>query len=84
MEAIQLTMIALGYCLIDRVLYRRSTSPSLLKCLSSEESTYVLREMYEGVCRLHTGFKALATQTISVGFLLAFHTPRIQRLSKEV
>ena len=71
MEAIKLTMIASGYCLIDGVLYRRSTSPSLLKCLSSEESTYVLREMHEGVCRWHTGFRALATQTTRVGFLLA-------------
>jgi hypothetical protein len=84
MEAIKLTKRASGYCLIDGVLYRISTSPSLLKCLSSEESTYVLREMHEGVCRLHTGFRALATQTIKVGFLLAFHTPRVQRPSKEV
>ena len=45
MEAIKLTKRALGYCLIGEVLYRRSTSSSLLKCLSSEEGAYILREM---------------------------------------
>jgi len=60
LKAIKLTKKALGYCLIDGVLYRRSTSSPFLKCLSSKESIYVLREIHEGVCGLHAGFKALA------------------------
>jgi hypothetical protein len=67
MEAIKLTKRASGYCLIDGVLYRRSTSSPLLKCLSSEEGTYVLREMHEGVY-VHTRFRALTAQTIRAGF----------------
>jgi hypothetical protein len=45
----KLTKKASGYCLIDEVLYQRSISSPLLKCMSSKESTYVLREMHEGV-----------------------------------
>jgi hypothetical protein len=68
MKAIKLIKRAAGYSLIDRVLYRRSTSSPLLKCLSSEEGTYVFREIHEGVHGLHTGIRALAAQTIRVGF----------------
>jgi len=62
LEAIKLTKRASSYCMIDRVLYRRSTSALLLNCLSLEESIYVLIEMHEGVCGLHTGFRALVAQ----------------------
>ncbi|KAL9399338.1 hypothetical protein Peur_008299 [Populus x canadensis] len=68
MKAIKLTKKALGYCLIDGVLYRRSTTSPLLKCLSSEENNYVLREIHEGVYGLHTGFRALAAQTTRADF----------------
>jgi hypothetical protein len=70
--------------MIDGLLYRRSTSSPLLKCLSSEENIYVLREMHEGVYGLHAGFRALAAQITKAGFLLAHHITRFQRPSEEV
>jgi hypothetical protein len=68
LEAIKLTKRASGYSMIDGVLYKRSTSAPLLKCLSSEENIYVLREMHKGVCGLHAGFRALAAQVTRAGF----------------
>jgi hypothetical protein len=53
----------MGYCIINNILYQRSTSTPLLKCFSLEESTYVLREIQEEIYGFHTNFKALATQT---------------------
>ena len=80
MKDIKLIKRAAGYSLIDGVLYRRSTSSPLLKCLSSKEGTYVFREMHEGVYGLQTGFRALAAQTIRIGF----YWPSILQESKDL
>jgi len=54
------TRNAIGYCVINNVFYWWSTSTPLLKCLSLEENTCVLREIHESICGLHTGSRALA------------------------
>ncbi|XP_075492531.1 uncharacterized protein LOC142530590 [Primulina tabacum] len=56
------------FVLINNVLYRRSFQGPLLKCLSSEEVKYVLREIHEGCCGEHLGGMALAWKAMLVGF----------------
>jgi hypothetical protein len=54
--------------MIDDVLYRRSISTPLLKCLSLQESFYVLQEIHEGICGLYTGSIAPTTQVMQTGY----------------
>ncbi|XP_022040255.1 uncharacterized protein LOC110942798 [Helianthus annuus] len=45
---------ALQYELIDGELYRRSYLGPSLKCVDSEEAKYVIREIHEGICGMHS------------------------------
>jgi hypothetical protein len=54
--------------MIDDVLFRRSISAPLLKCLSLQESFYVLQEIHEGICGLYTGSIAPTTQVMQTGY----------------
>ena len=55
---------AARYTLIDGILYKRGYTPPLLKCLSKEEASYVLREIHEGVCGRHSGGRMLAHKAV--------------------
>jgi hypothetical protein len=52
--------------------------------MSSEESIYILREMHEGVCGVAHKIYCLGYSDHKSRLLLAFHTPRLKRPSKEV
>lgn len=49
-------------------LYQRSFSRPLLKYLGLEDTQYALREVHEGIHRVHIRVKTLTTQVIQVGF----------------
>ena len=57
-EARKLRIRAAKYVLIDKVLYKRSLSQLYLRCLTSDESKYVLREVHEGACENHSRSKS--------------------------
>ncbi|XP_073290537.1 uncharacterized protein [Primulina huaijiensis] len=59
---------ALRFSLLDGILYKRSFSRPLLKCLGPEEADYVLREIHEGCCGNHLGSIALARKALMAGF----------------
>ena len=40
----------------------------LLMCLDDEEVNYMLRELYEGICRSHVAGTSLACKTIRNGY----------------
>ena len=42
------------YVLIDEVLYKSGFSWPYLRCLASDESNYMLREIHEGACGNHS------------------------------
>ncbi|XP_017441043.1 uncharacterized protein LOC108346477 [Vigna angularis] len=67
MKAKDAKRIAL-YFLIRKELYRRGFAALLMKCLMPEEAEYVLRELHEGVCRRHTGQRALQARVLRVGY----------------
>ncbi|XP_073153413.1 uncharacterized protein [Henckelia pumila] len=59
---------ALRFVVIDQILFKRSFSQPLLKCLGPDEANYVLREIHEGSCGSHLGSLALARKALLAGF----------------
>ncbi|XP_073138811.1 uncharacterized protein [Henckelia pumila] len=59
---------ALRFVMIDQILFKRSFSQPLLKCLGPDEANYVLREIHEGSCGSHLGSLALARKALLAGF----------------
>ncbi|XP_020236690.1 uncharacterized protein LOC109816200 [Cajanus cajan] len=54
-EAKQLRTQASRYVVIADLLYRRGFSTPLLKCLDPTEVDYLMREVHEGICGMHSG-----------------------------
>ncbi|GKV40237.1 hypothetical protein SLEP1_g47906 [Rubroshorea leprosula] len=67
-EAIKLRKKASRYALVDGVLYKRSFSLPLLRCLNPYEAEYALREVHEGVCNSHVGARTLAHKVLRQGY----------------
>ncbi|XP_017428620.2 uncharacterized protein LOC108336662 [Vigna angularis] len=70
---------AARYLVIGEDLYKRGFSSPLLKCISVEEAEYVMRELHEGVCGMHTGQRALRAKVIRAGYFW----PTVERDCKE-
>ncbi|XP_073275398.1 uncharacterized protein [Primulina huaijiensis] len=49
-KAYMMKQMSLRFILVDWVLYKRSLSQPLVKCLGPQQSNYVLREIHEGCC----------------------------------
>ncbi|GKU90859.1 hypothetical protein SLEP1_g4803 [Rubroshorea leprosula] len=67
-EAMKLRKKASRYTLVDGVLYKRSFSLPLLRCLNPYEAEYALREVHEGVCGSHIGAQTLAHKVLRQGY----------------
>ncbi|GKV24229.1 hypothetical protein SLEP1_g33864 [Rubroshorea leprosula] len=67
-EAMKLRKKASRYTLVDGVLYKRSFSLPLLRCLNLYEAEYALREVHEGVCGSHVGARTLAHKVLRQGY----------------
>ena len=73
-EARKLRVRAARYVLIDEVLYKRGFSQPYLRCLTSDEANYVLREIHEGACGNHSGARSLIHKVVRA----AYYWPTIQ------
>ncbi|GKV18274.1 hypothetical protein SLEP1_g28679 [Rubroshorea leprosula] len=67
-EGMKLRKKASRYTLVDGVLYKRSFSLPLLRCLNPYEAEYALREVHEGVCGSHVGARTLAHKVLRQGY----------------
>ena len=67
-EARKLRVRAARYVLIDEVLYKRGFSQPYLRCLTSDEANYVLREIHEGACGNHSGARSLIHKVVRAGY----------------
>ena len=56
------------FSIIDGQLYKRSLSGPYLKCLTPEQSQYVLAELHEGICGNHPGGRTLAHRAHTQGY----------------
>ena len=77
-KARKLRIRATKYVLIDKMLYKRGFSQPFLRCLTPDESNYVLREIYEGACGNHSGARALVHKVVRAGY----NWPTIQANAK--
>lgn len=59
-EAHKFRRRAAHYMIQDEVLYKRSFSSPLLRCIGGEETYYFLREIYKENCGNHIGGPTLA------------------------
>ncbi|GKV02696.1 hypothetical protein SLEP1_g15094 [Rubroshorea leprosula] len=67
-EAMKLRKKVSRYTLVNGVLYKRSFSLPLLRCLNPYEAEYALREVHEGVCGSHVGARTLAHKVLRQGY----------------
>ncbi|KAJ0565999.1 putative nucleotidyltransferase, Ribonuclease H [Helianthus annuus] len=70
---------ALQYELIEGELYRRSYLGPSLKCVDMEEAEYVVREMHEGICGMHSGPRTIVRKAMNAGF----YWPRMYETASE-
>lgn len=52
------------YTLIGDQLYRRGFSAPLLRCVTSEEADYIMREIHEGIYGNHTAARSFANKVV--------------------
>ncbi|GAV66906.1 hypothetical protein CFOL_v3_10416, partial [Cephalotus follicularis] len=67
-EARMLVYISNHYLLREWVLYKRSFSFPMFRCLTPSEANYALREVHEGVCGNHTGGRTLSNKLLRHGY----------------
>ncbi|GKV29598.1 hypothetical protein SLEP1_g38507 [Rubroshorea leprosula] len=67
-EEMRLRKKASRYTFINEVLYKRSFSLPLLRCLNPYEVEYAHREVHEGVCGSHIGARTLAHKVLRQGY----------------
>lgn len=59
---------AILYTITKGMLYKRSFSGSLLKCLTKEEGEYVMAEIHGGIFGMHNGGRVLVKKVIREGY----------------
>nr|KYP75181.1 Retrovirus-related Pol polyprotein from transposon 17.6 [Cajanus cajan] len=67
-EAKQLRTQASRYVIIAGQLYKRGFSTPLLKCLDPHEADYVMREVHEGICGMHSGARTTVSKLLRAGY----------------
>ena len=67
-KARKIRLKASRYALIRGVLYRKSFSGPLLRCLTEKEAVEVLDAIHSGVCGNHSGGRSLAHKAITAGY----------------
>nr|KYP31646.1 Retrovirus-related Pol polyprotein from transposon 17.6 [Cajanus cajan] len=63
-DAKRLRTQASRYVIIASQLYKRGFSTPLLKCLNPTEADYVIREVHEGICGMHSGARTIVAKLL--------------------
>jgi ribonuclease HI len=79
-SAMQLRMRTGRFTILNGLLYKRGFTLPLLKCISTKEGNYVLREIHEGICGSHSGDRVLAHKAVRAGF----YWPNMYKGSTEI
>ncbi|GKA69676.1 reverse transcriptase domain-containing protein [Tanacetum coccineum] len=59
---------AVRYIMINGTLYKKSFLGPWLRCVGSLQANYVLREIHEGSCSMHSGPRSVVAKTIRTGY----------------
>jgi len=54
--------------MVGSELYRRGYARPLLKCVTHEQAQYVLEELHQGMCGLHTGARSTLFRVLRAGY----------------
>jgi ribonuclease HI len=67
-EARKIWMQSARYTIVGEILYCQGHTLPLLKCLSTAETEYVLKEIHKGVCGSHSRGRMLAHKAVQAGY----------------
>ncbi|XP_022041142.1 uncharacterized protein LOC110943715 [Helianthus annuus] len=67
-QARKLKVKALQYQVHGGKLYRKTFLGPLLKCLTPEEASYVIREIHWGICDIHSGPRMVVAKAMNAGY----------------
>lgn len=67
-EARTLKMKSSRFTVIDEVLFKKSTTGLLQRCLEKDETDMVLRDVHEGKCGNHTAGRNLSLKILHMGY----------------
>nr|GEU85126.1 reverse transcriptase domain-containing protein [Tanacetum cinerariifolium] len=67
-KARKLRLKARQYELMEGVLYKRSFLTPWLRCVRPLQAEYVMREIHEGSCSMHTGPRSVVAKAIRLGY----------------
>ena len=56
------------FTMVGFELYRRGYTRPLLKCVTKEQTLYVLEELHQGMCGLHTGSRSTLSRVLRAGY----------------
>ncbi|XP_021999239.1 uncharacterized protein LOC110896105 [Helianthus annuus] len=67
-QARKMKVKALRYQIHDEKLYRKTFLGPLLRCLTPEEASYVIREIHWGICGNHSGPRMVVTKAMNARY----------------
>ncbi|KAL0416776.1 UNVERIFIED_CONTAM: hypothetical protein Slati_3509500 [Sesamum latifolium] len=67
-EAARLKTRATRFITQEHILYKKSYTHPLLRCLSTEEGIHILQEIHSGCCGAHVGTRILANKALRAGY----------------
>ena len=59
---------AARYTMIGDDLYKRGYGQPLLKCVTTEQEQYIIKELHEGICGYHSGARTMATRILRADY----------------
>ncbi|KAL0454251.1 UNVERIFIED_CONTAM: hypothetical protein Slati_0764300 [Sesamum latifolium] len=67
-EAAKLKTRATRFIIQEHILYKKSYTHPLLRCLSTEKGIHILQEIHSGCCGAHVGTRILANKALRAGY----------------
>ncbi|XP_020215669.1 uncharacterized protein LOC109799508 [Cajanus cajan] len=67
-EARKVRVRSAKFIIINGELFKRGISTPLLKCLTTSQATYVIKEIHQGICGMHTGARSMAARVLRAGY----------------
>ncbi|KAL0320397.1 UNVERIFIED_CONTAM: hypothetical protein Sradi_5301200 [Sesamum radiatum] len=67
-EAARLKTRATFFIMHERILYKKSYTHTLLRCLSTEEGFHILQDIHSRCCGAHVGTRILANKAFRAGY----------------
>nr|KYP56992.1 Gypsy retrotransposon integrase-like protein 1 [Cajanus cajan] len=67
-EARKMRMRSAKFVIIGDELFKRGVSAPLLKCLTASQEAYVIKEIHQGICGMHSRARSMATRVLRAGY----------------